>query len=225
MNEKNKQQFIYELLTTSTGESLGDSGGAYGRHWERNQKKTLADFVNAPSVSFDIDRADTSKEIEYTINVFHYLCMLDIDDICEQYNALECKDFDSDIYGVSIDQKNWLLDNGFTISEKYSDFNTYNGNSNLSQVLQGTYLCYSTTYPEYVLLQVHQGCDVRGGYTDAKLFKLPNHIDYMPSEDVHGDIDGVSIDNGYDGYTITNQDGEDVPLTKDSVISLTLAEY
>ena len=29
---------------------------------------------------------------------------------------------------------------------------------------------------EYLLLQIHNGCDVRGGYTDAKLFKCPECI-------------------------------------------------
>lgn len=221
MNEKSKQEFIYKLLTTSTGAILGDSGGAYGRHWTRNQKKTLQDFINEPSVSYEIsDNAKDSSDIYFRISIFHYLQQLELDALCEEYNAMTCKDWDSDIYGVSQVQKDWILSNGFTIGE---DFNTYNGESNLSQVLQGTYLCYSEEYPNYVLLQIHQGCDVRGGYTDAVLFKLPDM--YMPCEDVFGDIDGLSVDNRYNGYSLTDQNGDYVECTKDSVISLQLWEY
>ena len=32
------EQTIYGMLTESTGAALCDSGGAYGRHWQRNQK-------------------------------------------------------------------------------------------------------------------------------------------------------------------------------------------
>ena len=32
---------------------------------------------------------------------------------------------------------------------------------------------------EYILIQVHGGCDARSGYTDAKLFKVPYWLDYI----------------------------------------------
>lgn len=48
--------------------------------------------------------------------------------------------------------------------------NTYNGEDLLSQTLQYTYFeCDGTPY---VLLQVHGGCDVRGGYTAPRAFRL-----------------------------------------------------
>jgi hypothetical protein len=47
-------------------------------------------------------------------------------------------------------------------------FNTYNWDSDLSQVLQGSWIDIGGQ--QYLLLQIHNGCDVRGGYTDAKLF-------------------------------------------------------
>jgi hypothetical protein len=48
-------------------------------------------------------------------------------------------------------------------------FNTYNGESELSQILQGSWI--ELDGYQYVLLQIHGGCDARGGYTNAKLFK------------------------------------------------------
>jgi hypothetical protein len=49
--------------------------------------------------------------------------------------------------------------------------NTYNGESSLSQVLQvigvgDTYDC------DVIALSIHNGADVRGGYTDYKLFRI-----------------------------------------------------
>ena len=74
------------MLTTSTGEALCDSGGLYGRHWEKNQKRSLKDFENEPVVS-------GSKENEdQTVSVFHYLTEnagLELDELCEGYNTLE----------------------------------------------------------------------------------------------------------------------------------------
>lgn len=207
------------MLTTNTGEALCDSGGIYGRHHEKNRKRSLKDFENDPAVSIDSDGAENSKDIQYTISLFHYLTKsLLIDAICDDFNALKCKEWNSDIYGISEKQKDWLFSNGFEFGES---FNSYNYESNLSQVIQGTYLKNGTDH--YILLQIHQGCDVRGGYTDAKLFLLSD--EYLPLETVHGSIDGINVDNCYYGTSITDEDGKPVPVTPKSTISLELMEY
>ena len=41
---KKTKEVIYQMLIESTGQHMLDSGGAYGRHWERNQKMSLEDF-------------------------------------------------------------------------------------------------------------------------------------------------------------------------------------
>ena len=53
--------------------------------------------------------------------------------------------------------------------EGYSE-NSYNRESNLSQVIQ--YQTFTLGGTEYVALQVHQGADVRGGYTRPYIFEL-----------------------------------------------------
>ena len=40
------QELIYEMLTESTGKHFLDSGGDNSRHWQRNQKKSINDFIN-----------------------------------------------------------------------------------------------------------------------------------------------------------------------------------
>jgi hypothetical protein len=42
--DKTTEQAIYEMLTESTGTHFLDSGGATGRHWQQNQKRTLEDL-------------------------------------------------------------------------------------------------------------------------------------------------------------------------------------
>lgn len=214
------------MLIENTGVHMLDSGGDNGRMWQRNQGKTLQNFMNEPEVSyeFDSDEPKDSSDINYTISVFHYLTKnIELNDECNAFNKTEPKDWDSEVYGTSQAKITALKKKGFVIGES---FNTYNYNSSLSQVLQGTFIKRDSD--NYVLLQIHGGCDVRGGYTNAKMFYLPN--DYMPIEDVDGEIDGVYVSNVYDGYTLRMYDDgvetdKYVPVKHDSNIKLFLRDY
>ena len=39
----NNQETIYNMLTEDTGVHMCDSGGANGRHYQKNQKKSITD--------------------------------------------------------------------------------------------------------------------------------------------------------------------------------------
>lgn len=198
----NIKDLVYKMLTESTGINMMDSGGGENRGWQRNQKKSQQDFENDPAVSFDVPTEEIeSSELEVTISVYHYLTSdkLELDELCEKFNSISNKDWDSDIYGVSKKQAQWLEKQGFETGEAV---NTYNGDSNLSQILQYTYLKLGVEV--YVALQIHNGCDARGGYTDAKLFHVIE--EYMPSEDIYGTIDGQNVSNTYNGYSLTIDD-------------------
>src|SRR3954453_2997548 len=54
-------------------------------------------------------------------------------------------------------------------------YNTYNGEDCLSQTLQFTYFEHEDS--AYVLLQIHGGADVRGGYTAPRAFDLGSNGD------------------------------------------------
>jgi hypothetical protein len=215
---KTAEQVIYEMLTECTGTALCDSGGAYGRNWEKNQGKTLEDFQREPEVFVDREFGT------YTISVFHYLTkQLGRDHYCEEFDSanVASKDWDGDTYGVS--------KAGQAVLDKYNaklgnPFNSYNGEDFLSQVIQGT-IC-ELLGRSYVLLQLHGGCDVRGGYTDARMFEILSGDEYLQPQSVFGYIDGEPVGNSYDGYHLRRMDSDEiVEITKDNDITLLLEEW
>ena len=183
------KELIFSMLIENTGSHFLDSGGAYGRAWERNQGKTIEDFEREPEERI----VWTGDYLERTVSVFHYLSQLETDDLCDEFNSMPCKDWDCEaLYGVSETQWNWLNELGDLKVEH--TFNTYNGDSDLSQILQGSWLTINDE--QYLLLQIHGGCDARGGYTDAKLFKPREEYyiheylrEYMDSRDLTDDIE------------------------------------
>jgi len=181
------QTLIYSMLTESTGSALCDSGGDSGRHWQRNQKKTIQDFINEPECSLEsYHYKDNNWDLTPTISLFHRLTSsLELNELCDDFNSMEVESWNS-------------------------DYNSYNGDSALSQVVQGQQL--QLYGDDYLLLQIHNGADVRGGYTDAKLFKIDfnefifseycsfsygegdnDQIDYMSGE--WTDFEGRYLDN------------------------------
>lgn len=205
--QKTIEQTIFDMITENTGTHMLDSGGVAGRNWQRNKDKTLDDFKNEPEATlsfYGIERDNngviTSAIPEVSVSIFHKLTsgILELDDLCHKFNAMPCNNWDGDYYGVSQDQFNWLGKQGFlpkgvshnqlalwTIGKYDLDigWNTYNWDNQFSQVLHGTDLelnggAMCIDGGNYVLLNIHGGADVRGGYTDAKLFRLDDHCEF-----------------------------------------------
>ena len=62
------QKLVYAMLTENTGRHMLDSGGAYGRNWERNQANTIEDFDNEQEQT--IEKSEwTAKDGELTLNM------------------------------------------------------------------------------------------------------------------------------------------------------------
>tara|TARA_R100000700_G_scaffold15256_1_gene21208 strand:- start:2236 stop:2934 length:699 start_codon:yes stop_codon:yes gene_type:complete len=181
----NIKQLIYDKLTENTGKHFLDSGGSNNRHWQRNQSKTLQDFLNDDEQSFEICFNDKNEadEILRTVSVFHFLAgngsNLELDYVSLEFNKLN-QNFDEladcEPYGVGVDAWDYLYN--LIDDTSVRTWNTYNGESDLSQTLQGANirLFIDGQYEDYVLIQIHGGCDVRGGYTDAMLFKCKDGI-------------------------------------------------
>ena len=165
-------------FTENTGRHIMDSGGAYGRNWERNQGKTADTWMTAPSATIH----DQGTEYAYvTINTFRWLeSRLDFDPDMQarfdEFSAgstapwlVDMRDFAESVHdGTGYDEINVV--------------NTYNYDSLLDEVLQWVEFSYEDE--RFVLLQYHGGCDVRGGYTAPKVYRLYEHSEYALFDEV-----------------------------------------
>jgi len=280
MQPTKNQKAIYNLLTTSTGSALCDSWGAYGRHWERNQKRTIQDFIRDPQVyielthylydgekptehlvqsgfhitkyhydprrvldSSSLSTTQTSEEREswveysYTISLFHWLdryfdiANTENDPFVSKFNRLRKGQHDY----LEDRQDEYLESIGY---QKGDTMNSYNWDSNMSQVYQLTPVYPIGKAPdfydiEYYLLSIHQGCDVRWWYTTDIMVKIdPNEY---PNETVYWHVEYIDdtpdsslwypVSNSYDGYRIRHDEHptlQDKEIDPDRITSLFL---
>ena len=188
----NVNELVYSMLTENTGTHFLDSGGAKGRMWQRNESKCLQDFEDENPETYQYD--SEYNEIYRNVSIYHYLTHnLEIDNVCFRFNEIntEPKDWKggSDVYGVSVAAWDYLTE--FNEVEVSRSWNTYNGESDLSQILQGANLTINDE--DYILIQIHNGADARGGYTDAKLFKCGDFMDGMIHEYLREHLDSYDI--------------------------------
>jgi hypothetical protein len=198
------ENLVYSMLTENTGTHFLDSGGAYGRSWQRNQNKSIQDFMKRPKATLELSKYGDQIEASPTIDVFHYLTnALELDKVCDKFNRMKVGNWDSEqFYGVSDKGEAYLLEH-FELDG--DAFNTYNWSANYSQVMQGQQLKHIDTGDTYILLQIHGGCDVRGGYTDAKLFKL--YVEYFLDENCFfEDIDWMGEFITHEGRAANDDD-------------------
>ena len=97
-------------------------------------------------------------------------------------------------------------------------WNTYNGDSDLSQILQGATILIDDEY--YWLIQIHGGADARGGYTNAKLFKGGDYCEGMINEYLSEYKESCEIEQDIEeGYidTFTDYWNEDVTYNDEEV--------
>lgn len=141
-------------------------------------------------------------EITGTASTWHHLNRtLELDALCEHFNALEVNNWDSNAaYGLSTEGEAYLKSVGAEIKESW---NTYNWSNNFDVVMQGSMV--DIDGEPYVLLQCHHGGDVRGNYSDAKLFKLSLYMEdyFLYSDEVYGEyFEGLE-----DGFDVTSGEG------------------
>ena len=163
------QQAIFDMLTENTGQHMLDSGGGEGRHWQRNAKKTLDDFRSEPLATIDPKYGDSS------ISLFHYMNQyLDVHEELTHHFEEFATAYPEEPYLAIIEE--WLdalgvSGEGEFYSEARWNFNTYNFDLWwVNQTLQGSF--FGMNGREFLIVQVHGGADVRGGYTKPKVFSL-----------------------------------------------------
>lgn len=220
------------MLTANTGTHFLDSGGDYNRHWQKNATRN---FIEEEEVIYSFDPRYPQYGITREVRVFHFLRELQTNLLTDMFNNLnwKCRDWDADtedygdhIHGVSA--KAWRFLERYCHKDKtalkiHRVWNTYNGNSDLDQVLQGATL--TIRGEDYVLIQVHQGADVRGGYTDAVLFKTLEYgmineglMEYMDGDEIMSDLE--------DGYitTIYNEEKIGETMSAEEVLAIINAQ-
>ncbi len=169
------------MLTENTGTHMLDSGGAYGRAWQRNAGKTIADFIAAPPLTMETWERDGSTRVEYvTLDLFHFLRErldydADLDAVFHKF-AME-PEREGDSWFACLDE--WL--DSFRAEWQgsgWSTVNTCNGEDSLSQTIQYAMFEHPETEDPMIALSIHGGCDVRGGYTAPRMFTLDAHQEY-----------------------------------------------
>lgn len=206
--ERVTRNILKAMLTENTGVALCDSGGAYGRHWERNQDR---DFDQEPASTIEFYMLDDNTGyVDISHNVYHWLAERVSYDPEEQARWTEFSTQEK------YDSTGWL-DIIRDYADEYYDgechiINTYNGEDMVSQVLQ--YAILGDLYNEKILLQIHNGCDVRGGYTAPVAF-ITDECGLMDNANATIQPEYVDtrqipipgVDPGYDPYWQTDDGG------------------
>ena len=169
------------MLTENTGTHMLDSGGAYGRSWQQNQGR---DFDAEPEATISVEEG----YIDIRRSTFHFLKEgLEFD---ETLNARflafnRAKDPGDQIGWLPLMEEfvESVEATGIYGEGKPVTVNTYNHDSLVDQILQ--YVYFELDEQGYILLQIHGGCDARGGYTAPKAFRC--NIEDSPSIFSDGD--------------------------------------
>ena len=179
------QKVISSQLLENTGKSILDSGGENGRAWQRWREKEKVDFTE------DINKA------AILIPIQRYL------DNSLEYNSscasLERK-LKKQIEDLTIDFDRYILPKGYVWEEE--TFNTYNEDNDVSQDFQARMFRSEQKKVYYIMLSIHGGCDIRGGYSTPRIYKIHNHDDFVLSSRLEAsdpnDPDGKSIMSSYE---------------------------
>lgn len=188
-DKETKDQLSHQLKT-STGTHFLDSGFDNGRHWQRNAQR---DFEKeAPTVvefrTWGPKDGDPKLEVNVTHNVYHWLAERvtydpAMDDLFVRWLSMYERvhgDFGgwmpaAEEFAQRCAQRAERRGQkfGYGIYAEQSEpqwVNTYNGEDLLSQTLQ--FMTFTVDETEYVMLQIHGGADVRGGYTRPTVYQV-----------------------------------------------------
>lgn len=209
VNYNKIQTVIANMLTEGTGINMLDSGGVYGRGWQRNRMVT--DFRENRPIGINLNKYNTKRypdelDLYFSVDVFHFLTeCLEVTDESErldsQFNEFANLEENKKSGWYSL-LSEWLEKHfGRCFGE-----NTYNRESSLSQVLQ--YSIFDYDGENFIALQIHNGCDVRGGYTKPKILSLSGWNEYLPNDNDFNAYCGCATyytDDSYHWYKDKNE--------------------
>jgi len=239
-------KILEDMLKENTGRHMLDSGSHYGRHFEENRK--VEDMDNTPISTHSI-RNYGEDEIELISHVSTYHFLKHRVDYTNESHQLT-KQFYEYSHEEALDGESWTTCMDALFGN--ASVNTYNHEHAVDQVLQFHAFTlegvgYDTErdprpedcefvvgdrivraepdiHGDFVALQIHNGCDVRGGYTAPVVFECPHGADYMvmsPTTDISCSECGW-VASQYDGGR--SRDGDWSMLRYDEEADLLLHE-
>jgi hypothetical protein len=170
------EKVLAMMMRENTGASILDSGGAYGRAWQRALKEDFSKRERA-TIEGQVYKNHEGKNelsLDVTIDLFSYLSeKLTYDRAMtrqfEKFAKLPENEHEHWL-GMMREFPEWIADKrGGRLGEHTGVENSYNHDCYLSGTIQFGF--FTLDDEQYCLLQIHGGCDVRGGYTAPKAFK------------------------------------------------------
>lgn len=209
----NSSDTLLRMFFESTGTHMLDSGGENMQQWQQHRTEGVKAFLERPEFTlepefFEKEPEDvyTLHQLMYTLNTFKLLQkQLEEDDICKEFNAIPDEGECSDTHYALTEEKFEKLLGLLKLNTKQfltsSLVNTYNFDNCIDSTL-----LYRNLGEDYVLLNVHGGADVRGGYTYPKLFKCNNGLLLDPFVEIHWKNSMVLVGEGSRGSIVPETD-------------------
>lgn len=221
------ERAILSQLMECTGVHFLDSGRSNGRMWQRNQAKGALGILNESASYLEVGVYDGKPELMITHNVFHWM-KEKLEYSSSGQELLNCflRETGTDAWcaGLLEEFVEWLRHAGHTVSGIYGDGepiidNTYNSSENcLSQDMVYLYITieseknYDNPYiiPEpYVFISIHNGADVRGGYTSIRAYTERDELSFFDYNraSISCELNDECVNWYADGYDFINDDG------------------
>jgi len=169
---------LKEMFCENTGTHPLDSGGAFGRGWQRSNALKDLDWMQAKRLIHEVE--DGYLKIQK--NAYLFLCdhlSYDIEMDKRFHEFCELPENQKEgYYYLMKDFITWKND-----FEYLWGANTYNGDSILNRVLQ--FEVFECNNFDYIIIQIHNGADVRGGYSTPHVFVFNEEEFVCDLDNVH----------------------------------------
>lgn len=182
------EDILKEMLLENTGRMLTDSGGAYGRQWERNRQYGIKTGKQV------CDKWADDNEVE----IYPIIPIFDVFKAHLEYND-DCKMLEAQIESIfDVERLVKEPDNVFEEFDYWTGSNvayTYNSDYNIcSQDYQQCLFMYDND--DYICISIHNGCDARWGFTAPHIFKIADIDEFITANECAF----VFCDCGYNDY-------------------------
>lgn len=195
------ESILHDMFHENTGRHILDSGGVYGRHWEKRQK--INDFRKQDPFTVEINKYGDNMSIDFEADLFSFLsAILDRDEYVEEFE-------DAFFEYANSNNDSWFENmQNFTHGEydPVETINSYNDENYLSGVIQYTVFSINRDWiydsDAIIGLTIHGGCDVRDGYTKPRFFRVNGDgpADLMDYSTLYGSCDCTIADSEECGY-------------------------